>query len=216
MQLFVISAASECNRIACVRLVDELLVPGTATVKLNGVFFNQLAYESEIIKTADWSAKARNLGSFEVPCRSYPGSVSRIWVPDTINGFGHLELKISEQTRASAPQTFEEVLDVFEYQKTKRADIEHEATVKRMAINDENAELVEKARAATEAACTSDINPRPSQTEARSMEANAAEQGTVASSQPQAPSTESQETESTYAQIRKAALAAKQKERESL
>ncbi|MYN26950.1 DDE-type integrase/transposase/recombinase [Duganella levis] len=191
------------------KLIEKLLVPGQATVRRNGIFFNNLAYESELVSTSKWLGEARNVGRWSVDCHHYPGSVSRIWIPDTIKGAGRLELTLSQQTTASADQTFEEVEDARMYQSLKRRDEKHNAMQTRMEVNDENEALVAKARAATAAACKDQMRDKPSQSEARSMETEMAKDEATVSP----PLAESQTHQSNHVQIRKAVLAAKQNER---
>lgn len=192
-------------------LIETLLVPGQATVRRNGIFFNDLTYESELINTAQWAGHARNAGSWKIDCHHYPGSVSRIWIPDTINGAGRLELMLSQQTTASAEQTFEEVMDATTYRSINRADEKHQATSKRMEVNDENDALIAKALAETAAACEAQTEDKPSQSEARKMEATMAEDKEA--TPPQSSPLEPQPQQSNNAQIRKAILAAKLNER---
>lgn len=196
-------------------LIEKLLVPGKATVRLKGIFFEQLLYESDATHAANWTGEARNFGSWSLDCHHYPGSVSRIWIPDTIKGSGQLELTLSPQAKASASQTFEEVEDAFTYQSLDRGETQHRATVARMKINDENDALVAKARAATVDACLKQSGDTPSQSEARNMEAKIARDDDAVPPLLQAPAVEPQSRRSNNTQMRNAILAAIQKEQES-
>ena len=55
----------------------------------------------------------------------YPGSVSRIWTPNTLHD-GLLELQISDQAKASPELTFDELLDSLAFGQMQRADVGHQ------------------------------------------------------------------------------------------
>lgn len=133
-------------------LIATLLPKGIARVTARGVEFRKNIYQSPIVDSAQWTTLARSSGSWELSTNHYPGSVSRIWTPHT-SGEDLIDLKISDHTRASSELTYDEVLDAFEFQKLKAADIEHQRTqekvlgLKRMeAIR---AKAAEEVRAAT-------------------------------------------------------------------
>lgn len=155
-------------------LITTLLPQRHATINREGIYFDKLAYELDFEGMSDWTAKARNFGSWQVPAFHYPGTVSRIWTPN-MAGAGLLELPLSEQANASRDQTYEEVQDAFEYAGVSRAHAEHQRVVQAVSSLDRSKELVEHAKVATAEAVNSHQGPIPPLSLARTMEATVTE-----------------------------------------
>lgn len=151
------------------QLIEELLPSAQAVVSREGVRFQGLHYESKIVQDAQWTAEARNFGSWTVPAHYYPGSVSRIWVPNPI-GSGMIEMTLMDQSNASGNETFEEVEDAFSYSKLTLADHEHDCTLVKMKSHHNAEALVEKSKTETSEALKANKKPKPSLSEARKME----------------------------------------------
>lgn len=110
------------------RLISSLLPAHTASVNRDGVSFAGLEYSSQETEAEQWTAYARNYGSHPIPIHNFPGSVSRIWTPNT-SGKGMLDLTLSDYTRATRFQTLDDVTDAFEYGTLNISDEEHRRTV---------------------------------------------------------------------------------------
>lgn len=154
-------------------LIERFLPTDRLSINRDGLKFGNLDYQSETIAKDNWTANARNFGSWKVPCHYYPGSVSRIWTPDTINGTGMLELSISDQANAAATNTYEEVIDAFTYGSLDKAQANHERLTTQMHFHHANKALHDEAKAKTEEAIAAADQPRPSLSAARAMEAQA-------------------------------------------
>ncbi len=78
----------------------------------DGIWFGGKQYESPIVDKLQWATHARNFGGWDIPANYFPGSVSKIWVPNpTANGL--LDLTLSDYSTASPDLTVDEVLDAF-------------------------------------------------------------------------------------------------------
>lgn len=105
-------------------LIADLLPRDEASVTRRGVQFSRRDYHSEAVDELQWAAGARNLGSWRTPVFHFPGSVSRIWVPNA-GGSGLLKLDLSDHSTASAECTFEDVLDSNVFHLCQSAEREH-------------------------------------------------------------------------------------------
>jgi hypothetical protein len=150
-------------------LVTSLLVPDTATVGRSSVVFAGNDYQSKVMQAEQWTADARNFNSWKIPVHYYPGSVSRIWTPNT-NELGLLELQISDQARASAELTFDEVADTTVYQQMQRGAIQHQRTMLGLQALRSVNDIIENAKRKTAEAIQRSQGVQPTMTEARIME----------------------------------------------
>ncbi|RFP28739.1 hypothetical protein D0T21_20640 [Duganella sp. BJB476] len=160
-------------------LIQKLLCQSQAKVTRSGIIFNKMAYESDVINAEQWTGLARNFGSWEVPCHHYPGSVSRIWIPNEVSGTGRLELKLTDTATATDTQTFEEVIDAFAFNDLDKSEKRHETFNQEMEFHHKNEALVAKAKAKTKQAVKDASGPKPSIPEARDMESKVAEPSVV-------------------------------------
>ena len=150
-------------------LISELLPQQRGIVSRSGVRFCGLHYESEKINEEQWTAHARNFGSWNIDINHFPGSVSRIWTPN-LAGSGLLDLRLSQQTIASREQTFDEVLDAFMVRKLNTADIEHARVLQIMKSHQRVEALIASARFLTEEAIKRYSGEVPTMMESRQIE----------------------------------------------
>jgi putative transposase len=150
-------------------IITSLLLSDTASVTRKGVMYAGREYRSSVIDEEQWTAYARNFGSWSIPCNHYPGSVSRIWTPN-IAGNGFMDLRLSEQSTASPELTFDEVADSFAFDQLRRADVTHANAMERLKAMRKVQELVEIAKAQTAAAISRDRGIKPTISEARKIE----------------------------------------------
>lgn len=150
-------------------LIHHLLPETEGRIKKDGVYVGGQLYEPPQLPGLDWAMKARNFGYREIPVRYYPGSVSRVWTPHPVDK-GFLELRISDQARASAELTFDEVADAFAYQKLSKSKQEHVRLCARLESMQREARIRFNAMAATEEAISRAKGIAPSATLAREIE----------------------------------------------
>ena len=150
-------------------LVSTLLPSETARVGRTGVMFAGNDYQSDVIKTEQWSTIARNVGGWQIPINHYPGSFSRIWTPNT-SGAGLLELSISDQAQTSADVTYEEFLDSIAYRSLQKDDVEHVRTLGKLDTLRKSQALKETSIRLTKEAVARSNGAAPTLTEARLME----------------------------------------------
>lgn len=150
-------------------LIQQLLPQTQGRIKKDGVYVGGQCYEPPQLPGLDWTTKARNLGYEDITARYYPGSVSRVWTPHPVDK-GFLELKISDQARASAELTFEEVADAFAYQKLSKSKQEHTRLLVRLESMQREERLRRNAIAATDEAISRAKGKSPSATLAREIE----------------------------------------------
>jgi putative transposase len=160
-------------------LIELLLPKGEARVTREGVNFNKLAYAVDTAVMTQWTAKARNFGSWDIPIQHFPGSISRIWTPD-MEGAGLLELMLTDQANASSIQTYEETLEAFAYASLKLPETNHDRISLQLEIDRNSKELVKQAKKKTAEATSKSTGSQPSMTEARHLEALIAAQPTLA------------------------------------
>ncbi|UDF35520.1 UNVERIFIED_ORG: hypothetical protein LHJ69_00010 [Shinella sp. XGS7] len=187
-------------------LIQQLLPQTQGLIKKNGVYVAGQCYEPPQLPGLDWTTKARNLGYQEISARYYPGSVSRVWTPHPLDK-GFLELKISDQARASSELTFDEVADAFAYQKLSKSKQDHARLLIRLESMQREARLRRNAVAATDEAISRAKGKSPSATLAREIEKSlgvgAPEAGATPASSPT-----SHEGEDEYFEIMNDVLAA--------
>lgn len=150
-------------------LITNLLPAEQARVSRNGVMFAGKQYGSDVIDELQWTAYARNFGGWDIGANHFPGSVSKIWVPNpTANGL--LDLNISEYTSASAELTFDEVADAFMFAKINNAEVQHAKTHFALQSQRKWQEIVAGAKILTVEALARDSGVKPTMTESRAFE----------------------------------------------
>lgn len=151
-------------------LITELLPSEPAHVTRNGVMFLGMEYQSPMLKEQQWTALARNFGSWNVDAHHFPGSVSRIWTRNAV-GPGLLDLQISDHSTASSELTFYEVIDAFTYGKIGNAQTEHVRVAMALEARRKAMEIIGRAKVLTADAEQRHRGAKPSVTEARAFEA---------------------------------------------
>lgn len=157
-------------------LIANLLPSAEATIRRDGVFYGGKNFDSEVVREQDWTTYARNFGSQQIPCHYFPGSVSRIWVPN-MRGAGLLELNISDQANASSELTWDEICDVEMYYRINRADHEHIRNMQSINSLQQVKALIKSAQELTAEADLSCLEPRPTIRDARAQEVAGSSQG---------------------------------------
>ena len=150
-------------------LITTLLQPDTARVGRSSVVFAGNDYQSDIIEAEQWTTRARNRTGWDLPIHRYPGSVGRIWTPHTAKT-GLLELRISDQAKTSEEATFDELMDVLQYKRMQRSDINHTRTVRGLQSLRRTSALIQNEKRLTDEAIARDRGERPTMTDARIME----------------------------------------------
>lgn len=150
-------------------LITNLLPADQARVTRTGVMFAGKQYGSDVVDEQQWTAHARNFGGWNIGANHFPGSVSKIWVPNpTANGL--LDLNISDYTMASAELTFDEVADAFMFGKINNAEVQHAKTLFALQSLRKVQEIVDGAKFLTEAALARDRGTKPTMSESRAFE----------------------------------------------
>lgn len=194
-------------------LITSLLVEDTARVSRNGVMRAGMHYGCPAVDEQQWTARARNFGGWDIPCYHYPGSVSRLWTPNSA-GQGFLELKLSEQSIASAELTFDEVADAFAYGGLNRADVEHVRSMGDLNTLRTTEELRAEATAKTNAAHSRYAGPKPTMSAARKLEGMAQSVRPPEDTAPPVPPPGSDEAEQAYLNMMQTISAAANEEAE--
>jgi len=152
-------------------LITNLLPADKGKVTRNGVMFSGKHYSSSVVDEQQWTAHARNFGSWDIPTNHFPGSVSRIWTPNN-DAPGLLELQISDQSTASPELTFDEVADAFMFAKLTKAEVEHRNTLTQLQALRKTTEIITNAKALTSEALSRHRGLKPTMTESRQLEAS--------------------------------------------
>lgn len=150
-------------------LITNLLPADVAKVTRNGVMLAGKQYRSDVVDEQQWTAYARNLGSRQIDSNYFPGSVSKIWVPNPSEN-GLLDLNISDYTTASAELTFDEVVDAFMYANLNKAEVQHTKNLHKLQAHYTSQEIIAQAKALTAEAEARHNGLKPTMTESRAIE----------------------------------------------
>lgn len=150
------------------RLITGLLRQGTAVTRRDGVFFEALQYESEIVAEQQWTAQARNFGSVERTAFHFPGSLAKFWWPDPDGSLQ--EFRLRGNARAPSDVTLEEWLDALAYEKLRRARQQQKRVEAAVCSLQAQRELREQAIARTAEADAAYVGARLNVREARALE----------------------------------------------
>lgn len=154
-------------------LIKNLLPSDEGRVTRSGVMFAGKQYGSDVVDEMQWTAHARNFGGWNIDANYFPGSVSKIWVPNpTANGL--LDLNISDHSTASPELTFDEVADAFAVGKSKNAEIKHIKTLHALQSISRLQEIVDNAKTLTAEAIARYTGTKPTMTESRNIETSLA------------------------------------------
>lgn len=151
------------------KLITDLLPTEVARVTRQGIRFAGKEYRSDAIDEQQWTALARNYGGWDLQANYFPGSVSRIWTPNS-GASGLLKLSLSDHSTASAELTFEEHLDASMYAKCRNAENEHSNNLVILKARQQAEEIINRARKYTREACDRHSGIRPLMSEARKLE----------------------------------------------
>nr|WP_297352919.1 hypothetical protein [uncultured Caldimonas sp.] len=149
------------------QLAATLLYRTTMAVRRNGNYVESLEYEGELATRQQWSLQARSGQQINRPAYIFPGSASRVWVPDEE---GMCEFQLRSNARALPDTTLEEWRDAKAYEARDVADLDHQrllADMERAALDDA---MVKKAVAKVKAAEQGRHGPRPPVAQARALE----------------------------------------------
>lgn len=105
------------------QLIKGLLHETPLAVRRDGMFVESIEYEGDLAVQQQWAARARNRGSFERSVYMFPGSVSRIWVPD-VQGMSELSLRLNARVKPEI--TLEEWRDTLAYDALKKPDRQYQ------------------------------------------------------------------------------------------
>lgn len=147
-----------------------LLARKPAVSRRDGVFMESLQYESDTARTEEWSATARNFGSRMLETFHFPGSTSRIWLPDASNYLQEFCLRAN--ARASDDLTLDDWRDGLAASKLQHApsDLERQRLESALAFRSQTDDMVRAAQAKNRAAGERIQDDAPSMREARRME----------------------------------------------
>lgn len=151
------------------KLIRELLPVEQAKVTRQGVKLMGMEYSSPEIEAREWTAIARNSGGWNIPAHYFPGSVSRLWTPDS-NASGLLELQLSDHSTASPWATVQEVLDAFMVGKLNRLEREHIKLVTALEQRQKLAAMIKLSQELTAEALGKATGKAPTMSEARALE----------------------------------------------
>jgi putative transposase len=150
-------------------LVKKLLPSRNATVTRHGINFGGLEYVSPIATELEWTGLARNFGAWNMNAHYYAGSVSRVWTPNPLE-HGMMEMQLSDYTRATPENSWDEVRDAFVYHTLSNHDRQYKATMTNLNMERQMQAIIDAAKTRTREAIAAHSGPIPSSTEARSME----------------------------------------------
>lgn len=153
-------------------LITTFLDSDTARVGKSFVNYVGNDYSCDIEEASHWTTIARNQGGWDIPIFRYPGSISRIWTPNT-HGNGLLDLRISDQAITSAEATYDEVADVKALKLAASGDTEHARYVQGLLSRNNAKSIIDRETKLTKEAIDRDTGSSPSMAEARIMEAAA-------------------------------------------
>lgn len=150
-------------------LITNLLPAAEGRVTRSGVMFGGKQYGSDVVDEQQWTAYARNFGGWDLNANHFPGSVSKIWVPNS-SGKGLMDLQISDYSTASPELTWDEVADAFMFGKLSNAETQHAKTMHALQSLRRVEEIVSNAKILTEEALARYQGSKPTITESRAFE----------------------------------------------
>jgi len=151
------------------KLITTLLPRDVATVNREGLYLGKLKYESPLILGRQWTGIARACGARDLVVHRFPGSTSKLWWSDPVNGGFH-EFSLSKEARAPADVSYDEWLDALAYEGLKRRDREYLRLAAACELAERNRERTRKAVGATRLAVAETGSAMPNVQEARHLE----------------------------------------------
>jgi uncharacterized protein YggU (UPF0235/DUF167 family) len=155
-------------------LITELLSPGEASIRGGCIRFGGNEYWSDVVANEEWTTIARNYGGWKIPIHQYPGSLSRIWTPNTHEP-GLIDLRITDESRGNEAMTAEEWADVLAIDLMKQPDRKHANKMLALDFLQRQRAIIEQATVLTKEAISRASGTTPTWTEARIIEVAAAE-----------------------------------------
>ena len=128
-------------------LVKNLLPVGPARINKKGLWFGGQPYEANLAITKQWSTNARNFGAFENEAHYFPGSVSKIWLPEGPSGI--TEFNLSADATAKPNLSHDELLDAIMVEKLKSQDREYQRSYNSMVALNQANKIIANAKQAT-------------------------------------------------------------------
>lgn len=124
------------------QLMRALLPRKQAVSRRDGVFMESLQYESEVARAEEWSAATRNFGAESVDAYHFPGSTSRIWLPDETRTLQPFKLRAN--ARASDDLTLDDWRDALAISKIQHSssDLERQRLESALSFRSKADELV--------------------------------------------------------------------------
>jgi len=177
-------------------LITNLLPADVAKVTRSGVMLAGKQYRSDVVDEQQWTAYARNFGSWQIDSNYFPGSISKIWVPNPSEN-GLLDLKISDYSTASPELTFDEVADAFMYADQNNAEVQHVKNIHKFQAHFTNQEIITRAKALTAEAEARHHGLKPTMTESRTLEKSILQTPLVASESPKSAPSQQANNEAT-------------------
>jgi putative transposase len=152
------------------QLMRALLAKKQAVSRRDGVFMESLHYESETAHAEEWSAMARNFGSKALEAYHFPGSTSRIWLPDA--NCRLQEFRIRPNARAPEDLTLDDWRDALATSKGQHSpsDLERQRLEFALSFRSQTENMVRAAQAKNLAAEERDAQQAPAIRDARRME----------------------------------------------
>ena len=151
-------------------LIKNLLPTGSARINKKGLFFGGQPYESVLATSQQWSTLARNFGASETQVHYFPGSISKIWLPEGPSGL--TEFTLSPYAAAKPNISLDELLDAQMVEKLKSQDREYQRTFNALIALKETNKIITNAVLATAEAELVYSGLVPSISEARKIEVN--------------------------------------------
>lgn len=151
-------------------LMRSLLARKQAVSRRDGVFMESIQYESEIARKEEWSAVARNFGAERLEAYHFPGSTSRIWLPDDTNKLQPFKLRAN--ARASDDLTLDDWRDALAISKTQYSpsDLERQRLESALSFRAKTDEITRAAQAKNRDAEEQIAERAPTIRDARRME----------------------------------------------
>ena len=109
-------------------LITNLLPTANVSVTRSGIMFGGNQYKTNADRDRELTVLARNHGGWKIPGHYFPGSVSKIWVPNE-GGKGMLEMQLSDHSNTSPELSFDEHADALVYSKLKSQQQAHDKSV---------------------------------------------------------------------------------------
>lgn len=141
-------------------LITTLLPTANATVNKHGVKFAGKHYVSSPAKDQEWAEEARNLGGWDIQGHYFPGSVSKIWIPNE-GGKGMLEMQLSDFSTSVPDLTFDEYADALAYSQLNKQKLAHQKSVQAIQFLAKKDEIIQQGKRLTADAASQPCSPQP-------------------------------------------------------